>query len=123
MTKSLSIIGNIKRLDGSTEIMSDSLSVSENYTEVSVQEITIAAAGTDVALNLNGVTTAQLVILVPTYASSSTEYFTMKIDGGSESIKFGKMAVLGGKGANGITALTVTNPDASNPFQLKVYLA
>ena len=123
MTKSLSIVGNIKREDGSTEIMSDALSVIENYTEVSVQEITIAANAADTALSFAGIATAQLVILVPTYLSSSTEYLTMNINGGSEDIKFGKLGVIGGKGANGTTALTISNPDASNAVQLKVYIA
>ena len=122
MTKSLSIIGNIKREDGSTEIMSDALSIIENYTEVMIQEITIAASASDTVINFGGVSTAQMVILVPTYASSSTEYLTVKVNAGAEDIKFGKLLVLGGNGANGITALSVSNPDSSNPVQLKVYL-
>jgi len=123
MVKSLSLTGNIKLIDGSTDVLSDALSIVENYTEVTVQDLTIAAAGADVAINFAGVTTAQLIILVPTYASSSTEYMSMKVNAGSEAIKFGKIAILGGNGANGTTAIAITNPDASNPVQMKVYIA
>ena len=123
MTKTLSIVGNIKRLDGTTEILTDPLNVSEDYTESTDQEITIAAGATDVAINLAGITTAQLAILVPTFLSSAEGYLTVKVNGGTEAIPFGKIGAFGGSGSNGITALSITNPDASNPVQLKVYLS
>ena len=122
MTKSLTLTGNIKRLDGTTELMNEALSITQNYTEFADQEITIAASATDTAISFSGVTTGQMVILVPTYLGSGTGYLTMKINAGAEAIKFGKLGVIGGNGANGITAVTITNPDASNAVQLKVYI-
>ncbi len=122
MAKSLNITGNIKLMDGSTDIMSDALSISENYTENNVQDFTLAASAVDQVINFAGVSTAQLVIIVPTYNSSSTNYLTMKVNGGSEDIRMGKIAVIGGSGTNGITALTISNPDAANPVQLKIYI-
>ena len=124
MTKSLSIIGDIKRLDDSTEIMVDALSISENYTEVSIQEVTLDASATDVSIAFGGVTESSLVVLVPVYASTGTplNYLTGKVNGGTENIKFGKMFTIGGTTTNGITALTLSNPDTVLPVSVKVYL-
>jgi len=123
MTKSLSIVGNIKRLDDSVELMTEAINIAETYTEVNVQEITLAASATDDAIDFGGIATAQLFLIVPTYVTSGTSYLTCKINGGSEDIKFGKLLAIGGKSANGITSISITNPDTSNDVQLKVYMA
>jgi len=122
MTKSLSISGDVKLLDGTTEVLSDALSISENYTEVTVQEVSLAASAADQSIAFGGVANATLLILVPTYVDGGDAYLTVNVNGGSEDIRLGKMAVLGGNASNGITALTVSNPDTANSVQLKVYL-
>ena len=84
MAKTLSLTGDIKLLDSSTEILTQALSASVNYTEVTVQDVTVAASASDMAINFAGVSTAQLVMLVPTYNSSSTEYLQVKVNSGTE---------------------------------------
>ena len=123
MTNSLSLVGNIKITSGGTEVLSDALSVSDDFVENNVQNITIDASAVDQAINFAGVAIAQQVYIVPAYESSGFEYVTVKINGGSDDIPVGKLSVLSGKGSNGISSLTVTNPDTVNPVQLKIYIA
>ena len=125
MTKQLVISGNIKLTDSTlteTDVSSEAISIAETYTEVTVQDVSVAAAATDQALNFGGVgSDAPLLIIVPTYTDGGEEYMTAKVNGGTDNIPFGKMLVLGGNGT-GIDSITVTNPDSSNSVQLKFYV-
>jgi len=121
MAKTLQIAGNIKVLDGTTEEFVKAISVSENVSEWTLQTLSLAASASDVSINFGGVNSdSPLVIIVPTYVSSG--YITANINGGTDNIPIGKLFVIGGSGSNGVDAITLSNPDASNDVTVDVYI-
>lgn len=124
MTTSLGIIGNVKIIEDSTTILNNALSIAENHTQSVVNGKAISASAVDVPLNFSSITDATLVILIPNYVTTGTpsKYMTCKVNGGTESIPFGKLLVLGGIGSNGIDSISVSNPDATNVVLLEIYI-
>lgn len=125
MVKSLQLNGYVNLLDDTTSVLSDALNISENYSEVTVLEQVVDASASDDSISFGGIASdVVLAIIVPSYATVGTpsEYLTVKVNGGTESIPFGKLLVLGGHDVNGVDSLSVSNPDASNSVSLKVYL-
>jgi len=121
MAKTLQVVGNIKVLDGTTEEFTKALSVSENVSEWTLQTLSLDASASDVSVSFGGVNAdSPLVIIVPTYVSSG--YITAKVNGGTDAIPIGKLFVIGGSGSNGVDAITLSNPDASNAVTVNVYI-
>lgn len=126
MAGTLTLSGNVVQNNGTSDICTDPVSAAETYNEIVVQELVLATSASDTAVSLGGLSAnAEMVIIVPTYGSSGTpsNYFTVKVNGGTEDIPYGKLAVLGGNNAAGvgIDSFSVSNPDAANELILKIY--
>jgi hypothetical protein len=123
MAGTLSITGNIKSSEGSTDIINQALSVSVSYSQMSCSEVSVAASATNQSISLGPISAdAKMLILVPTYAAGGDSELTARLNGGTEDIPFGPLLVLGGN-STGIDSITVSNGDATNAVTLKVYAA
>lgn len=121
MTDTLSITGTIKVTEGTTDIISRALSVSENISEWTQQNLSLAASAADTAINFGGVgSDVPLIILKATYVN--TGYLTAKVNGNTDTVPFGKLLVLGGSGSNGVDSITLSNPDADNAVEVEVFI-
>jgi len=124
MTKSLKIVGDIKILDNTVQINSETLNVFENFSEITVQEIELAKSDANISINFGGIASdATLLIILPSYDSAvASNYLTCKINGGSEVFNIGKMLVLSGYSTYGVDSITLTNPDTVYAVGVKVYI-
>jgi hypothetical protein len=122
MTKTLSITGYIKVLDDTTEEYSKTLSISQEFTEITIQTITIAASGSE-TLNFGGVpVNATLAILQATYDTAGSKYLNVTINAGSVPTTMAEFLVVSGYSANGIDTITVVNPDTEKTVTLNFYI-
>jgi hypothetical protein len=131
MSKTLSINGQIL-IDEivssiTTNISTEDLLVENEFSEITIQEITLAASTTDEVISLGGISSdASLVIIVPEYTTDSypvpLNYLTTKINSSATATPFGKLYVAGGYSTTGIDAITISNADTNYSVNLKIYI-
>jgi len=125
MTKQLSLAGNIKIDEDSTNVCTKALSIVESYDEIVNHGIIISAGASDQAINFGGIVSdASLLFLVPEYDANAAaeDYVTVKVNGAAAGIPVGKFLALSGNGTNGIDSLTVSNPDATYQVFMDIYI-
>ena len=127
MTKNLTISGDILINDTSLVnpvVSTIVLDVIENYTEIIIQDMTVAASATNVAISFGDVDVpVVLLIIIPTYVTAGTpaNFLTCKINSSVTATPIGKLLVVSGYSTTGISTITITNSDTSNPVQIKLY--
>jgi len=131
MSKTLSISGEIK-IDETvssttTNISTEDLLVENEFSEITIQEITLTAEAADESISLGGISSdASLVIIVPEYTADSYPvplyYLTTKVNSSATATPFGKLYVAGGYSTTGIDAITISNPDTNYTVDIKVYI-